>query len=411
MITAREDKHMKISRIEKTGIKWIQSHLFLIFVIFITACAVLLRFLPREFASYDASVYLLPWYDEIQAGGGLSALENQVGNYNAIYQLLIALMTYLPVEPLYAYKILSCLFDFALAGAASYAVYALLTDHQKGAALAVWTAVLLSPVVLLNSAVWAQCDAIYVFFILAAFICLCSDHDVAAFILLGFAFAFKLQAVFALPFFLLMWFMKKKFSVLNFLIIPIVMIVVSIPAMVMGRADGVLSTFSIYLSQTGEYELLYDNYPSIWGILSPDPVIGYVYFRNIAIVITVVVLICFAAIWIRRNVAVTSVNALYMLFLLSYSCVLFLPAMHERYGYLYEILAILIAVVNKKTRFLLIPLLGITVITYSQFLFGMEINLFILSVVNVLIFALYAFLLMRDLCLKPEVTGSLQSNS
>lgn len=39
------------------------------------------------------------------------------------YQFLIAIMTYLPFLPLHSYKIISCVFDYFLAGMTAWTVY------------------------------------------------------------------------------------------------------------------------------------------------------------------------------------------------------------------------------------------------------------------------------------------------
>ena len=63
---------------------------------------------------------------------------------------------------------------------------------------------------------------------------------------------------------------------------------------------------------------------------------------------------------------------LYCAFILAYTCVFFLPKMHERYGYLYEILAILIAFVDRKTIIPCVVLNMVSLITYSLYLYGVS---------------------------------------
>ena len=58
-----------------------------------------LRVRLRSYVSEDMYKYLLPWYEEIKTAGGFKALGTQVGNYNVLYQFIIALFTYLPVPP------------------------------------------------------------------------------------------------------------------------------------------------------------------------------------------------------------------------------------------------------------------------------------------------------------------------
>ena len=85
-----------------------------------------------------------------------------------------------------------------------------------------------------------------------------------------------------------------------------------------------------------------------------------------------------------------------MAFLLIYTCVLFLPSMHERYGYLYEILAILLAVLIPKTIPLCVGLLCVSLNTYGAFLFGIPIQLPLLSCVNIAVYMAYIFIFKRE---------------
>ncbi len=383
---------------EQKLIQWGERHLLVIFFILVSVCGFFARYYLRDFSSTDANCCLLPWYDTIRDGGGLNALKEQVGNYNIMYQTLIALMTYLPIPKLYAYKCLSGLFDYALAAACGIGVYRLAADQRAEKALFCYTLVLFSPIVLLNSAVWAQCDSIYCFFIVAAFVCLFREHYGLSLFLLGLAFTFKLQAVFALPFFLLFWFMKKRFSILNFLLIPAALLLSAVPAAIYGRANAFSDVFGIYLTQADTYSDIYLNYPSFWCLIaSADSADGYELFKNTAMILTVVILISFAVMWIREKIVPNIKNALYMLFILSYTCVLFLPAMHERYGFLYEVLAIMLLFVNKKTQALCPLLIGLSLFTYSEFLFSAEIPLTALAVVNCMVYVGYVILLTKDM--------------
>lgn len=76
--------------------------------------------------------------------------------------------------------------------------------------------------------------------------------------------------------------------------------------------------------------------------------------------------------------------------------------MHERYGYMYEILFIPIAFTNKKTIPLCVVLSVIPMITYAQFLYGTEYDARILACVNGLVYLLYIIILMPHL-LKNEI--------
>jgi len=77
--------------------------------------------------------------------------------------------------------------------------------------------------------------------------------------------------------------------------------------------------------------------------------------------------------------------------ILTYTTVIFLPGMHERYGYVYEILAILIMIYDKRTMFLSIALQLCTVITYSSYLFQKGYNITIMSIINFAIYLIYVW--------------------
>ena len=83
----------------------------------------------------------------------------------------------------------------------------ILAHHEPYvAAITAFTVIWISPVVLFNSSMWAQCDSIYTFFALLAVYLLYKEKNIPAFVFLGIALSFKLQAIFVLPFFLFIYF-------------------------------------------------------------------------------------------------------------------------------------------------------------------------------------------------------------
>lgn len=397
-------------KFEKKVLEWIETHILLVCVIGVTLLGLCIRYSLRNALNWDSKGCLLPWYETIRENGGLSGLKEQVGNYNVLYQFLIALMTYIPINPLYAYKILSCIFDFLLAAGVGYMVYDLSSDGRGKKAVLAYTLVVCSPIVYLNSASWAQCDAIYTFFMIASLIFLFRERFIPAFLLLGLAFAFKLQAVFLLPFFLFYYFVKKKYTVLYFGLIPVMMFVTGIPALIMGRNIG--DILVVYLDQTDYFKVMANNAPSIWALFAGSGS-GECYesMKYSAIGLTIAVLGCLMAAWVIKRVRMSRANMVFMAFLLSYTCVLFLPAMHERYGYFYEILAIIIVFLEKKTIPLAVSLAGISLVTYGSFLFDREISLSVLAAVNLVVYTAYVFILMRRLFEGPEKSGVLESDA
>ena len=80
---------------------------------------------------------------------------------------------------------------------------------------------------------------------------------------------------------------------------------------------------------------------------------------------------------------------LQLAFIFVYIAVLTMPHMHERYGYLYEIFAIMLALLYKRTIIPCIILQLITFFTYSSYLFKQEHMLTVLAVINIGIFIYY----------------------
>lgn len=383
-------------KIEERFWNWVEKHIMVFCVLAVSLIAAMIRYSFREIESNDAYWCLLPWYEIIKENGGIHALGMQVGDYNMLYQFIIAIFTYLPIEPLSAYKLLSCIFDFLLAGIMGYFVYDLSEKDKVLRGIMTYAIVLFSPMVFLNSSYWGQCDAIYTFFCIASLAAFCKDKYKLTFLLYGVAFAFKLQAVFLLPFYLFLYFRKKKFSVLHFGLIPIMMIVLSIPGLIMGRS--VAEVFTIYFNQTGSYKKIALNYPTFWNLFQ-DAFMDkfYLDMKKPAMAIVVVILGLLMVLWTVKKVELSRRNMIFMAFLMAYTCVLILPSMHERYGYLYEILAILIVFLEIKTLPFLISMYIVSFAIYGSYLFLYTTNTTILSVINVLTYIGYLCVLSREM--------------
>ena len=254
----------------------------------------------------------------------------------------------------------------------------------------------LSPIVFLNSAAWAQCDSIYSTFVILALHMLSNKKYSAGMCILGIAFAFKLQAIFVLPLFLFVYFVRKEFSITKFLLVPISMIGVSLPLLFWGR--NILDIFSIYFDQTNSYPAISMNYPSFWMLMCK----GY---DKVANEFMKIACICFAVFvlallmyrWLKKGYSTNGKNLYMMAYLIVYTCVLFLPGMHERYGYVYEILAIILALLVPKMIPICIGLVCISLNTYGCFLFSIDINLMLLATINTLIYEVSIYLLEKEM--------------
>lgn len=337
-----------------------------LFLGIITLLALAIRYTGRDVYSDDMFFFLAPWYDEIWEAGGLRALKTQVGNYNVAYQTLIALMTYTNMNCVYVYKIVSVVFDFLLALAAAFLVCEVADKKKFDTVFCLAYAVMLFlPTNVLNSAFWGQCDSIYTFFLILTILYLYKEKYVRAFIFLGLAFVFKFQTIFILPFILSYYLYKKKFSIVLLGISVAIFWLSGIPAYISGREWN--TPFVIYAEQADEYHNMYMNIPNFWMLVGED----YEILNRGAIILTLV--LCGAGLFVilsgfkKMDSAEQFLNTAIWFF---WVCILFLPAMYERYTYPLDILLIVISFLNRKyVKYALVSSI-LSLITYGIYLFG-----------------------------------------
>lgn len=332
----------------------------------VSIIAVYIRYLGRDIITVDFENCLNLWHLDMQnAGPGIEALLAYTGDYPMPYAFIIWLLGKLPIPFLYSWKLFNVVFDFALAVMAGKVVRQLKPNHIWSFPLG-FCITLLLPNVILNSGFWGQCDCVYTTFLLAAFYFWLRKKYPVVMIMLGIAFSFKLQSIFFMPFLLIAYWLERKFSILQFLLIPVTMFVMNIPAFLAGCSPMI--TFTKYAGLTTECPWLYYFYPNIWFFYQIRP---YYRFGTSPILLTIVVLLLFVLLLVRKKTVLSQDNALPILLWTAYTCAFFLPAMHERYGYFMELLAVIMAIIH--IRNLWIPLIMI-LCTFPKYLFAIGIG-------------------------------------
>ena len=195
--------------------------------------------------SGDYRAFLLPWYEHLADAGGFAGLADSFSNYDTPYLVLLAAVTYLPVEPIVAIKAISILFDVLLAFFAHRIVRAV-RPTSRWLPVVAFGATFLLPTVVLNSAWWAQCDSVYVSLCLGSLFFLLRRRTAAAAVLFGLAFAFKLQAVFFLPALLVLVVVGRQ-RLRGLVLAPVTFLVALVPAWVAGRS--LASQLAVYPAQ------------------------------------------------------------------------------------------------------------------------------------------------------------------
>jgi Gpi18-like mannosyltransferase len=332
----------------------------------IVVLAVVVRVELFPFQSNDYRVFVAQWYDFIAANGGFSALRFQFANYNVPYLYLITLLTYLPVPALAGVKIISVLFDLLLAFF-TYRLVALKYPRGWMPFLAA-AAVSLLPTVVTNGAMWAQCDSIYAAFGLGGVYYAVRSRPWLACVFFGLALAFKMQIVFLFPLLLVLALMRKlPWPAL--LVVPGVVLLMDGPALLAGADPGQLLT--VYTDQVGEYTQLTLNAPNVYQFLGND--VDANLLRTVGVVVTAVLVLAvvFMAVASRARLTVSRVVLLAALFAILVP--FFLPAMHERYFFVADVLSVIIAFYLPR-RLWPVPLLVqfASFLSYLPFLNGLR---------------------------------------
>lgn len=377
--------------IEKKIINWIEKNFKILFFLVITFLGGFIRYIGRGFISADMNVFLIPWFNVCKETGGLS---KQIGDYNLLYQTIIAFISNLDVNCIYLYKIISIVFDYLLALSCAYIVCKLLDrDWEKDSFFyLVYTIILMLPTVVLNSAYWGQCDSIYVFFVIWTVYLIYAERYKMGFFMFGIAFAFKLQSIFILPAILLFYIAKKTFSILNFGITILTFWCSGLVTYFYGR--GFLECFSIYFNQADQFHKMYMNVSSFW-ILFGDNLYDDLY--KFAIILTIVLLgVGLYLILEKKKTMDMAENYLNTYCWCVWTVILFLPAMHERYTYMLDIMLIMLCFVNVRYIWCAFVEVLLSILTYSHFLFGAVSVNRTFAIANLLAWAIFSVLIFRE---------------
>jgi len=333
-----------VNKIEIKVIKLIEEYKSMLFLLAITGISLYIRYTGIRFLSADMEYYFVQWYEILKERGGLPGLSRRVGDYNVLYETIIALMTYIDMKAMYLFKMLFIGFDYILAF--SVAVFACELRKEKIFSTTfqiVYAIVVLLPTVVLNSAFWGQCDVIYTCFLILFLMFLYKEQWIKAFIVYGIALAFKFQTIFFIPFIIAYYFYKKKFSILLLAVSVSVFYVLSSAGVFFGRHP--LEPFYIYLGQANVSTSMYLNVPSFWMLIGDN----YEWLKGTAICIFAG--LCGVGLYYvldGKKKMDTAEQYLNTCCWFLWTCILFLPAMHERYTYPLDIIFIILCFLDRK---------------------------------------------------------------
>lgn len=335
----------------------------LLFLFLISVAALLMRFDLFPIESNDYLQFLQNWFATLKANGGFAAVGMNIGDYMPPYFYILALLTYLPVRDLYLIKLVSCAADFILAIYVMRIVNLRYPERVHG--IMAYAVVLFLPSVVLNSAAWAQCDAMFTGALIACLYYLMVNRPNRAVLAFAIAFVLKLQAIFFAPFLLLL-FLKRKIKFRSFILIPAVYILSIIPSAMLGR--DLWDLLTVYVSQSKLYSSLCMSIPNLYAFLgnvSSEPLgkAGVIFAGGVVLMLLFVLY--------RKPYMFTPDILVTMGLLFAILMPFILPHMHERYYYLADIVSLVFAFYFPKKIYAAVIMCVTSACATANYLFGL----------------------------------------
>jgi Gpi18-like mannosyltransferase len=211
---------------------------------------------------------------------------------------------------------------------------------------------------------WGQDDSVFTAFLLAALYYILRRRHVPAMLYFGLAISIKFQAIFLVPF-LLILLLRRRLSFASLFLAPAVLLMTFLPSWVIGRP--IMQMILTYYNQMNLYTALSMNAPTFYVLInnSVDNL-----FNPGGIVIAAFILGLAVYIVYKLRTQLTTDLLVYLsaasLLLIPY----LLPKMHERYFYPAEVFFLLVAFYRPRLAFITIGLQIATLATYDNFLFN-----------------------------------------
>ncbi len=336
--------------------KVIYSNNSLIFAVILIFLAIVLRISNIGFTSNDYVNCLNPWvlqFSEMGTGG----IANNFTNYNYPYLYLLWFLGKFPAGNLYIIKFVSIIFDIALAYGALKLVS--IFSNDKKIRLLAFVSVFLLPTVVLNGAWWAQCDSIFTAFGVFALLFSLKQKPWLAGVAAGLSLAFKLQAVFILPIVVVLL-IARKVRFKHCIAVVATYLIAMLPALFVGAP--ISSLITTYMNTADTFSSLNLNSASIFSFIPHDVITGSSLELEIGFSETLINILAksgIAAAFIMLGVLyfvafknkekLTDSVILLMMFVVSAGIPFLLPHMHDRYFFVGEVFAVVIALALYKT--------------------------------------------------------------
>ncbi len=303
------------------------------FLLALTVIGLGIRMILRTVTTMDWEMYWDPWI-RILREQGFGALATDFYDYAPPFVYILWVISRLPVNPMTAYKAICIFMDFVAAVVMAGIVWEATGSRIKS--VCSYGVMLVVPTIWANSALWAQCDIIFMTFVLLCVYELLREKPGKAMLFYGIAFAFKLQTLFIFPFLVILW-VNKKIKLQHFLWIPVMYILGILPAFLAGRP--LMELINIYAAQ-GAQDVwsLSIKWPNIYQIIGNQ--FFLLEYAEAGTLLILGILMCVMYWMAQRKYRITGEFLVELALFFAILSPYFLPHMHERYGCLADVLAI-----------------------------------------------------------------------
>lgn len=365
------------------GPKYSEMQSFAIIILLLVAVGFRILLFPYE--NNDIMRFHIPWFLYLSQHNGLFAIKDLLDpnslfqglTYSPPYFYLMSVL--LPfskwISPVVLMKSLSIVFDFL-----SAAGIFLIIRRKFPTGINKWVgffAVCYAPTVVINSAYWGQVDGVFTSFLVLSLFFILKQRTKLSLVLFASALAFKIQALILSPVFLILL-LRKKISLMETMIIPMVFFLWMVPAYFCGYP--ILAPFTAIFNVAGEYSSLTMNSPTIFAFV-PNR-----YF-DIAVPLGVVfaAICCMGLVWvaIKGNWKLNQEDVIFFAITIAVVLPYVLPKMHERYFYPAAMFTILMIFFFPRLKLIPLALQVTSLLSYLPFLRGYElVPLFIPALIN-----------------------------
>ena len=302
----------------------------------------------RYFVNSDLQLAFVPWQNYLLEHGRWHALQHPFSMYFPAYFDVTAMTSYLDghINRVSQIKVVSFAFDIVTAVVAYFLVGRLTRSstprgRRSVAQLVAPFCILAGPTVLVNGSIWGQSDIVYTCFLLLSTFSVIVGSGAFAALFFGVAFAFKLQAIFLLPFIAAMV-VQKRIRWWHLLLLPIGWLAALVPPVLNGAKP--LEFLSLASSQGETFPTLAINVGNPWIIA--DRIHFNVHIGTLVGIVLSGLLMIAITIWGAQPAFRSAKNTLIFATLSLLSVAYVMPKMHDRYFFPAEIFLCILSCVD-----------------------------------------------------------------